>query len=110
MQVKVTARHFKAHDSIIEYAEGTLEKLNRVYDGIVKADVVLSYEKKDKEDKIAEITISVYGTVLTALGKSDDFTKSIDSAVEKTLTQLKRYKEKLHEKDKKIVRNIREKE
>lgn len=110
MQIKVTARHFKAHDSLIEYTEEMLGKLNHFYDGIVKADVVFSYEKTHRDGKIAEITISVYGTVLTAIGKSDDYTKSIDAAVEKALVQLKKYKDKLHSKDRKVVRKVREKE
>ncbi len=110
MQIKVTARHFKAHDSLIAYTEEMLEKLNHFYDGIIKADVILSYEKKHKDGKIAEITISVYGSVLTALGKSDEYTKSIDYAMEKALVQLKKYKDKLHSKDRKIVRKAREKE
>ncbi|MFZ1978732.1 MAG: ribosome-associated translation inhibitor RaiA [Bacteroidota bacterium] len=110
MQIKVTARHFKAPDSLIEYAEEMLEKLNHFYNGIVKADIILTYEKKHKDGKIAEITISVYGTVLTAIGKSDEYTKSIDGAVEKALAQLKKYKDKLHAKDRKIVRKVREKD
>ncbi len=110
MQIKVTARHFKAHDSLIAYTEEILEKLNHFYDGIIKADVILSFEKKPKDGKIAEITISVYGTVLTAIGKSDEYTKSIDIAVEKALVQLKKYKGKLHTKDRKEVRKARDKE
>ena len=68
-----------------------------------------SYEKARNSVKITEMTLAVYGTVLTGVGKSDDFEKSVDMAIAKLKTQLKKYKEKLHTKDKKSVRRIREK-
>jgi ribosome-associated translation inhibitor RaiA len=52
----------------------------------------------------------VYGTVLTGIGSSDRYEKSIDMAIAKITTRLKKYKEKLHEKNRKVVRKIREKE
>ena len=110
MKIKVTARHFKAHETLIEYVEKAIEGLEHYYDGILKADVVLSFEKARNSDKIAEIELFVYGAVLTAKGKSDDYKKSVDSSVEKILTQLKKYKDKLHKKDRIGVRKVREKE
>ncbi|HVN47313.1 MAG TPA: ribosome-associated translation inhibitor RaiA [Bacteroidota bacterium] len=109
MNIKVTARHFKAHESLIEYATNAVEELERFYDGIVKAEVILFYEKPKDSVKIAEVTISVYGTVLSSEGRADEFPKAVDSAVEKILVQLKKYKERLHEKDKKEVLKVRSK-
>ena len=109
MNIKVTSRHFKSHDSLTDYAKKSIEELTHFYDGIIKADVIFSYEKARNSLKKTEITLSVYGTVLTGAGKSDDFEKSVDLAIAKLKTQLKKYKEKLHTKDKKSVRRIREK-
>jgi ribosomal subunit interface protein len=78
------------------------------YDGIIKAEVIFSYEKPRNSLKIAEISLSVYGTVLTGVGKSEEFEKSVDLAIAKLKTRLKKYKEKLHAKDRKGVRKIRE--
>jgi putative sigma-54 modulation protein len=109
MKTTVTSRHFKAHETLIEYAEAAVEKLERYYDGILKCEVKLSFEKARNSVKVAEVILSVYRSKITALQTSDDFNKSIDGAVEKVLAQVKKYKEKLHEKDRKQVRRVREK-
>ena len=110
MNIKITSRHFKPHTTLTEYAEAAIEELTHFYDGIIKAEVIFSYEKPRDSIKIAEISLTVYGTVLTGVGSSDDYEKSIDIAIAKIKTRLKKYKEKLHEKDRKEVRKIREKE
>jgi ribosomal subunit interface protein len=110
MNIKVTARHFKSHDTLTEYATKALEELEHFYDGILKAEVILSFEKSRNSVKIAELTITVYGTVLTGIGKSEEFEKSVDLAIAKLKTRLKKYKERLHSKDRQGVRKIREKE
>jgi putative sigma-54 modulation protein len=110
MNIKITSRHFKSHESLSEYAETAIEELTRFYDGIIKAEVIFSYEKPHDSVKIAEISLTVYGQILTGVGKSEAFEKSIDLAIAKIKTRLKKYKEKLHSKDRKGVRIIREKE
>jgi putative sigma-54 modulation protein len=109
MNIKITSRHFKSHESLTQYAKGAIEELTHFYDGIIKAEVIFSYEKPRESVKIAEISLTVYGKVLTGIGKSETFEKSIDLAISKIKTRLKKYKEKLHEKDRKVVRKIREK-
>ncbi len=104
MKINVTSRHFKAHQSIVEYAEQEVSKLDHFYDGIIKCDVILSYEKPRNSLKIAEIKVAVYGNTLTSVAKTDDYSKSIDVAVEKVLVQLKKYKAKLRSRDRKLVR------
>jgi ribosomal subunit interface protein len=110
MNIKITARHFKPHASLSEYAENAIEDLTRFYDGILKAEVIFSFEKSRDSVKNVEISLTVYGTVLTGIGSSDRYEKSIDMAIAKITTRLKKYKEKLHEKNRKVVRKIREKE
>jgi putative sigma-54 modulation protein len=109
MNTTVTSRHFKAHETLVEYAEGAVAKFERYYDGILKCEVKLSFEKARNSVKVAEIILSVYKSKITALHTADDFNKSIDGAVEKVLAQLKKYKEKLHSKDRKQVRRVRAK-
>jgi putative sigma-54 modulation protein len=94
MKTTVTSRHFKAHETLVEYAEAAVEKLERYYDGILKCEVKLSFEKARNSVKVAEVILSVYRSKITALQTSDDFNK---------------YKEKLHEKDRMQVRRVREK-
>jgi ribosomal subunit interface protein len=110
MNIKVTSRHFKSHKFLTDYVESSIEELTHFYDGIINAEVIFSYEKSRNSVKIAEITLSVYGTILAGIGKSEDFEKSVDMAIAKLKTRLKKYKEKLHSKDRKGVRRMRLKE
>ena len=99
MNVKFTARRFHAHPDIKEHAVETVKKLDRFFDGILSAEVILSYERVTKSVKMAEINLRVHGAVLTARGKSEDFIKSIDASGEKLQMQLAKYKTKRRSKD-----------
>ena len=110
MTIHVTARHFKAHESLIDYVERSVEELGGVYDGIVRADIILSFEKARNSVKICEIGLKVHGTTITSKGRTEDFFKSIDEAIGKGLIQLKRYKDKLHKKNRLVAQKIRVKE
>ncbi|HCA81050.1 MAG TPA: ribosome-associated translation inhibitor RaiA [Bacteroidetes bacterium] len=109
MNTTVTSRHFKAHSTLIDYAKDAVEKLERYYDGIIKCEVKLSFEKASNSVKRAEIILSVYKNKIAAIHESEEFHKSIDGAVDKVLARLKKYKDKLHAKDRKQVREVRSK-
>ncbi|MBW7889018.1 MAG: ribosome-associated translation inhibitor RaiA [Bacteroidetes bacterium] len=109
MDITITARHFKAHDSLRMYAFDAVKKLERYYNGIISANVILSYEKAQRSVKKAEFHINVYGTLIKALEKSDDFMKSIDSAMEKAERQIRKYKGKQREKYKIVIRQAQAK-
>jgi putative sigma-54 modulation protein len=104
MNINITARHFKAHETLQEYIVGEITKLQKYYDGIIGVDVVLSYEKPMQSVKTAEVKVSVHGTILTAIEKSNDFIKSVDAAVGKIERQVKKYKSKQREKKKATLR------
>jgi putative sigma-54 modulation protein len=108
MEVHFTARRFKPHRDIREHALESIRKLDRFYDGIVRGDVILSFERTVKSVKSAEINLYVNGTMLTAKDQSEDFRKSIDLAVEKLERQLSKYKMKLRGKNKKALRRVKE--
>lgn len=97
MDIQVTARHFHVHDSIRSHAISSVESLAKYYDGIVNAEVILSFDPPHTHTKIAEITVSVWGQTLVAKEGAVEFPIAIDAAVEKIERQLKKYKEKLHD-------------
>ena len=92
MRVNITARHYKASDSLKEYAEKEVRKLAKYFDGIIECEIVLDYEKTIQ---VVEIAIKVHRQKLFAREKSDDIYKGIDRAIDKIERQLKKYKEKL---------------
>lgn len=107
MDAHITSRHFRAHETLLEYSEKGVRQLSHYYDGIIRADVTLSFEKTRKSTKVVEVRLSVYNAVLVGVAKTDDFFKSVDGAIEKVLAQLKKYKSKLREKDRSRVRTVR---
>ena len=109
MQINFTARRFRAHEDVKQHAVDTVTKLGKFYDGIVHADIILSYERASNSLKMAEINLHVHGAILTAKQKSGDYLKSIDAAALKLEAQLEKYKMKLRGKDKKKVRELKAK-
>jgi ribosomal subunit interface protein len=109
MEITITARHFKAHDTLRAYATDAISKLEQFYNGIISATMILSYEKAVNSVKTAELHIHVYGSVLKATKKSEEFEKSIDAVIEKAGRQLQKYKSKHREKAKEIIRKVRAK-
>lgn len=109
MRTTVTSRHFKAHQSLVSYTEDSLGTLTKFYNGIIKSEAILSYERSRNSTKKAEVNIHVYNAILTGTYASEDFYKSIDGAVQKLRRQLKRYKEKLRHRDRGDLRRVREK-
>ena len=93
MRINITARHFKMTDKIKDYANKEVFRLKKYYDGIIDVDIVLGWEKKDR---IAEINISVFHTLLNAQERSEDMLLAIHGAVNKLERQIIKYKERLH--------------
>ena len=55
MNVTFTARHFRPHADVKELAVAEVKKLGKFYDGIVRASVVLSFERATNSVKTAEV-------------------------------------------------------
>ena len=108
MDIHFTARRFRPQARLRNHAISEVKKLDKFYDGIVRCDVILSYEGAVKSDKIAEINLHVSGSMLTAKEKSDDYYKSIDLAVVKIERQLAKHKTKVRMKNKKTLRRVKE--
>lgn len=94
MNIKITARKFKAHDTLKNYVRDEVSSLERFSDDILDADVVLSYQNQKESDKIAEIVLKVPGQILKAEHISEDFKISVASSVEKLKRMLKKLKTK----------------
>jgi len=108
MQVQFTARKFKAHQTLKDHATGAVSRLPKLFDGIVRGDVVLGYERSSNSVKWAEVSVHVQGNVLIAREKSDDFVKSIDMAIGKIERQLSKHKSRVRLKNRKTLRRVKE--
>lgn len=100
MQLQITARHFDADDTLKDYASKKLSKLERYYDGITDARIVLAEDGGAGSSRSAEIVVHVYQQTLSANGEGPTHEKAIDQCVDALRRQIKKYKAKLRSKDK----------
>ncbi|MBU0507398.1 ribosome-associated translation inhibitor RaiA [bacterium] len=91
MRTKIASIHFKASDSLKDFTEKEVLRLEKLTDDILGCDVEFTYTKTNKE---ARVHVNVNGTVLHASETSDDFHKSIALAVDKLEQQIKKLKGK----------------
>jgi putative sigma-54 modulation protein len=94
MNVTITARKFKARESLKEFINDEVKSLMKFNDDIISADVILSFQNSRDSVKKAEITLHIPKQTLVAAVDSDDFTKSVSAAVDKLSRQLKTFKSK----------------
>lgn len=100
MQTQITARHFEANPALRDYAADKLATLERYYDGITEARVVLSDDGGPATNKSAEVIVRVYQQTLSATGQGVSHEDAIDHCMSALRRQIKKYKAKLRSTDK----------
>jgi len=94
MNISITARKFKALDSLKDFINAEVQSLEKFYDDIMKAEVILSFQHTTNSVKTAEIILHVPGQVLKATEETEEFKKSVTLCVEKLGRQLEKLKTK----------------
>jgi len=93
MVIEFAARHFHAPNNIREYAENKVQKFMKYNKRATQCQIILEHEHNDHT---AEISLSVPGNRFFAKAVTKNMVKSIDNAVEKTMYQLKKHMDVLH--------------
>lgn len=91
MDITVTFRHVESTESLKEYAEEKLSKMDKYFDYPIEAHVVLAVEKFRR---IADVNLNVNGTVIKAEEETEDMYSSIDQVMDKIEIQVKRLRDK----------------
>ena len=96
MRLQVKGRNVEVSDSIREYAEEKLSKLERQLADPTRVELELAVERNPSisQNHVAEATIWTKGPILRAREASADHKASIDQLVDKLERQVKRYREK----------------
>lgn len=92
MQINISGHHVDLTDSIKDYVNNKLARLNRHHDGITTTSVILSVDKLIQK---AEATVHVSGKDFFADSESEDLYAAIDTLTDKLDRQLIKHKEKL---------------
>ncbi len=95
MEITTQSIHTKVSDREKAYFEKKLEKLERFYDQIHRADVFCKEKSSSgPEKKEVEVKLLVPGNTIVATESGSTFQEAIDLLVEKLKVQLKKYKGK----------------
>lgn len=94
MNTRITGKHIEISPEIRSFIEKSLERIEKYENHIL--DCVVVIEANEKRYNV-EIEIHVKKHVFTGSDESFDLTTSIDNAINKVKTQLKKFEEKKHE-------------
>ena len=94
MNISITARGGKASDRMKKYITDRIARKQRVYEGVIETEVILSYEK---QTQVAELKLKVQNKTIFVKERSDDIYKSIDMALDNCERQIKKIKERMRE-------------
>jgi len=96
MKVHTQSVNFNADQSLIDFIQRRMNKLDVYYDKVIKSDVYLKVENtRGKENKIFEARVNVPGDSFVVKKVCKTFEEGADSAVNSLERQLKKRKEKL---------------
>ena len=90
MVINVTGRHFKVWPELHEVAVEAATKFSKLNEHITRTDIVLSEE----HGKFAEFTVHVNSHIYNASDSAENFDRSIHTAADKIIVQLRKLKEK----------------
>ena len=91
MQLNISGHHIEVTDSLKSYVIEKLQRLERHYDHITNAHVILSVDKLKQR---AEATIHISGAEVFADADCADLYAAIDKLADKLDRQILKYKEK----------------
>src|ERR1041385_8917013 len=96
MRLQVHGRNVEVTDTLREYAEQKLAKLDRQLHDLTRVELELAVERNPSiaENQVAEATIWTKGPILRARESSSDMRASIDQLMVKLERQVTRYREK----------------
>jgi putative sigma-54 modulation protein len=92
MNLSVSGHHLEVTPAIRTYVQTKLERVNRHFDHVIDAHVILTVEKLMQK---AEVTLHVRGKDLHCESEQEDLYAAIDLLADKLDRQVLRYKDKM---------------
>ena len=94
MKLQMYSIHFDADQSLLDFIQSKLNKLDTFYDRIVDGEVFLRLDNNNVNNKIVEAKIFVPGSTLFTKAESTTFEIATDEVLATLTRQIKKYKEK----------------
>jgi putative sigma-54 modulation protein len=92
MQISVTFRNTDSKETLRQYVQDKISKMDRYLDTPVEANIVLSVEK---HRHLAEVTLLANRITINAQEETEDMFSAIDLVMDKLERQILKYKEKI---------------
>ena len=92
MQLNLTGHHIEITDSLRQYVNEKVERIERHFDKVTNTHVILTVENVRHK---AEATIHMSGNNIFAENTQDDMYAAIDGLIDKLDRQVKKHKEKI---------------
>lgn len=97
MKINVHPVNFTADQKLVNFIQGKLNKLESHYDQVIFADIYLKTENtSSKENKVAEILLSIPGEGIICKKRSRRFEIGVDECVSSLGRQLQKRKKKFN--------------
>lgn len=92
MQLNLTGHHIDITDSLRNYVEEKIQRIERHFDKVSNTHVILTVENVRHK---AEATINMAGNNIFAESTEDNMYAAIDGLIDKLDRQVKKHKEKI---------------
>ncbi|MDT0618112.1 ribosome-associated translation inhibitor RaiA [Salinisphaera sp. P385] len=92
MNLNISGHHMDLTDALRDYVNAKLARVERHFDHVIEAEVVLEVEKERHK---AEATLKLSGTTLHAEATETDMYAAIDLMADKLDRQTRKFKEKI---------------
>jgi len=92
--IAVTGRHVTITDVMKDYAIDKVSKIDRFSNRVIDVNVIMDIQKLEQR---VDIIMKVDHIVIKASASSDNMYASIDKAVDRLTTQLRRYKSRIRD-------------
>ncbi|BAU58548.1 ribosome-associated translation inhibitor RaiA [Halorhodospira halochloris] len=93
MQIKLSGHHIEITDSLRDYVNDKMSRLQRHFDNLIDTEVILSVEKLQQKAE-ANIQLGSGGGRVFANAVSNDMYAAIDALIDKLDRQIKKQKDK----------------
>jgi putative sigma-54 modulation protein len=105
MQFQLSGQQIEVTPALRDHATAKLDRLTRLDDKLMSLAIVLSLDKLQQR---ADGTLSVVGATLHAEATEADMYASIDLLFDKLVAQLRKYREKVADKNQRKAREERQ--
>lgn len=91
MNLNITGHHVDLTDSLREFVQNKLQRIERHFDGLIDGNVILTVEKVRHK---AEATLHARGANIHAEAEADNMYTAVDKLIDKLDRQICKHKEK----------------